>query len=393
MSRILVSSCSSLYFGSHKILFNRQSSIKTLDKMSELIDIDGSVLEGGGQILRLSVSFSAILGIPIKVSNIRAKRSKPGLAAQHLIGIKLVADMCGAKLKGDSIGSTEIEFRPGSRIKGGHYVADTRTAGSISLLLQVALPCALLADGPVTLDLKGGTNADMAPQFDYMTEVFLPVLKRFGARFEFTIHKRGFYPKGGGFVSIEVMPVQKFLPVNITERGRISKFFGWSFVAGTLPIEIASDMAEGFKERVRELHVPVEIEVYKEVRELAPNNCSGIIMVCETESGCVLGADGLGRRGAAGRAVGRAAGGALRHDLAAGGCLDTHLQDQLLVYMALAEGKSVVRVGEITLHTKTAIYIAEKVAQVKFEVVEEGDQNIIQCNGLGILNKNYSDNE
>ncbi|XP_026743893.1 RNA 3'-terminal phosphate cyclase [Trichoplusia ni] len=360
--------------------------------MSELIDIDGSVLEGGGQILRLSVSFSAILGVPIRVFNIRAKRSKPGLAAQHLIGIKLVADMCGAKLKGDSIGSTEIEFRPGSRLKGGHYVADTRTAGSISLLLQVALPCALLADGPVTLDLKGGTNADMAPQFDYMTEVFLPVLKKFGARFDFTIHRRGYYPKGGGFVSIEVMPVKKFLSVNMTERGNISRIFGWSFVAGTLPIKLANEMSEGLKEGLQDIHVPVEIEVYKELREIAPNNCSGIIVVCETSLGCVLGADGLGRRGQDARGVGRDAAGALRRGLAAGGCADTHLQDQLLIYMALAEGKSAVRVGEITLHTKTAIHIAEKVAQVKFEVIEEDEQNIIQCNGIGILNKYYPGN-
>ncbi|XP_026320670.1 RNA 3'-terminal phosphate cyclase [Hyposmocoma kahamanoa] len=292
--------------------------------MSELLDIDGSVLEGGGQILRISISLSAVLGVPIRVYNIRAGRKKPGLAAQHLKGIELVAEMCQARLKGAKIGSTEIEFIPGT-IKGGHYTADTKTAGSISLLLQVALPVALMASAPVTLDLRGGTNADMAPQIDYMGEVFRYLLNKFGADFSLDVHKRGYYPRGGGHVTIEVTPVQTMRGADLTERGTLLNIHGWSFVAGSLPVKLAYEMAGGVRDRLGRL-CKVNIECYKEDREMAPDNCSGIIVVGDLSSGCVVGSDALGSRGAVPRALGAKAGDDLAAVLDNGACVDDHAQ-------------------------------------------------------------------
>ncbi|CAG9795481.1 unnamed protein product [Diatraea saccharalis] len=355
--------------------------------MTEYMDIDGSVLEGGGQILRISISLSAILGVPVRVFNIRAGRSKPGLAAQHLKGIQLVADMCRAKLKGANIGSTEIHFAPG-KIRGGHYIADTHTAGAISLLLQVALPCALLADGPVTLDLKGGTNADMAPQIDYMPIVFRPLLKRFNADFHLNIRRRGYFPKGGGHVTVEVSPVRGFRDVSLLERGDVTAVRGSSFVAGVLPLKMAQEMADGAKEELKHVHSNVDIRCYKEDRSIAPDNCNGIILWAETSLGHVLGADALGRRGHDPRALGGAAARPLRDVIRARACLDAHAQDQIILYMALAAGKSSVKVGDITLHTKTAMHIAELIAKIKFNVHTEDDHSVIECTGLGFINKN-----
>ncbi|CAG5055784.1 unnamed protein product [Parnassius apollo] len=354
--------------------------------MAQCLDIDGSILEGGGQILRISISLSAILGIPVRVMNIRAKRSKPGLAAQHLKGIQLVADMCQAKLKGASIGSTEIEFTPG-KIRGGHYVADTQTAGSISLLLQVALPCALMADGPVTLDLKGGTNADMAPQIDYMDKVLRPVLQKFNANFSLKIHRRGYFPRGGGHVTVDVTPVRQLQSALIMERGDLLSVKGLSFVAGTLPIKLAYQMADGARQELGQFP-NVNINCYKEDRHMAPDNCSGIVLWCETSSGCVLGGDALGRRGTDAHTAGAQAAGALRAALLSRACIDAHMQDQVIIYMALAEGRSAINTGEVTLHTKTAMHIAELIAKSKFTIQPEGDLNIIECTGLGLINKN-----
>ncbi|XP_052743872.1 RNA 3'-terminal phosphate cyclase isoform X2 [Bicyclus anynana] len=294
--------------------------------------------------------------------------------------------MCQAKLQGTSIGSTEVEFIPG-KLRGGHYVADTKTAGSISLLLQVALPCALFADAPVRLQLTGGTNADMAPQIDYMAVVFRAALRRFGADFHIEILRRGYFPKGGGQVLIEVNPIRSLNCVNLTERGDVQEISGTSFVAGTLPIKLAHLMADG---ALRELSSKGSgnIHRYKEDHQLAPDNCNGIILSCTLSSGCVLGSDALGKRGVDATDVGRRAGEELRRTLDSGACVDPHTQDQVIVYMALAQGRSAVRAGDVTLHTTTAIHVAETIANVKFNITPDGEQNLIECIGLGFINRN-----
>lgn len=355
--------------------------------MNEFLEIDGSILEGGGQVLRNSISLSAILGIPVRILNIRANRSKPGLAPQHLKGVELVAEMCQAKLNGAHIRSTQLEFKPG-KIRGGHYVADTRTAGSISLLLQVALPCAVMADGPVTLELKGGTNAEMAPQIDYMTEVFKHAVKHFGVDFNLTIHRRGYFPKGGGHVTVEVSPLRRVQAADVTRGGEVAAVYGWSYTAGCLPIKMAYSMADGAKEKLRGICKNIHIECYKEETQFAPENASGIVLTSKLSSGYILGGDALGKRGVDAVEVGRTAGEMLRDAIRSGACVDSYTQDQLIVYMALADGRSRVRVGEITLHTRTAIHFAELIAKAKFSIQPDGDQNVIECDGAGYHNRN-----
>lgn len=178
-------------------------------------------------------------------------------------------------MTGANIGSTEIKFLPGE-IKGGAYSAQVKTAGSISLLLQVALPCTLLADSPVSLSLQGGTNAEMAPQIDYTTEVFRPIMEKFGATFDFELFRRGYFPKGGGKVEIKVNPVGQLKPINLTDRGNITKIYGWSFVAGTLPERLSNQIADAAVNSLKG-YSNVNIERYKEDRSIAPDNCSGIM--------------------------------------------------------------------------------------------------------------------
>lgn len=357
--------------------------------MSESIkDIDGGMLEGGGQILRMALAFSVLKQKPVRVYNIRAGRSNPGLRAQHLKGVEIVRDISGGKLKGGEIGSTEITLHPG-KVRCGEYSADTGTAGSVGLLIQVALPCILFSNGITILKLKGGTNAEMAPQIDYTTEIFRPLLERFGATFGYKILKRGYYPRGGGEVHIRVNPVKELKTVNLVETGHVVNVWGWSFVAGTLPIKVAHLMADSAVETLRKAlkNVDIKIERYKEHPDEAVGNGSGINLVAETSTGCLLGGSALGKRELKAEQVGQKAADELLQSINAGACVDSYSQDQIILLMAIAHGKSRVKCGPVTLHTQTAIHVAQELTEAKFNIINEGpDSNIIECEGIGLKN-------
>ncbi|XP_068176524.1 RNA 3'-terminal phosphate cyclase [Antennarius striatus] len=356
------------------------------------VEMDGSVMEGGGQILRLSASLSCITGTPVKITKIRAGRSTPGLRPQHLSGLQLVSDLCSGSLQGATIGSTDISLSPG-KIHGGNHTADTQTAGSVCLLMQVALPCALFSDGVSQLCLKGGTNAEMAPQIDYTVKVFKPIVEKFGVHFDCDIRMRGYYPKGGGEVMVTVNPVKELQPVVMTERGNITKIYGRAFVAGVLPFKLAKDMSaaavRAIRKEIKELYI--NIQPLQE-KDKACGNGNGIIIIAESSTGCVFAGSALGKKGVYADKIGIEAAEMLLRNIRHNGCVDEFLQDQLIIFMAMAKGRSRIRTGAVTLHTQTAIHIAEQLTQAKFTITKSEEQlsgsvtYIIECEGSGLTN-------
>ncbi|KAI0371778.1 RNA 3'-terminal phosphate cyclase [Pilatotrama ljubarskyi] len=357
----------------------------------DLVELDGSVLEGGGQLLRIAVALSALLTKPIAIDHIRANRTPPGLKYQHAAGLRLAAEICSARLDGCDTSSSSIVFRPSTKPQlSRSYLADPGTAGSIALMLQLSLPCLLFSPArvpPSELVLRGGTNASQAPQIDYTQHVFLPFIrKHFGLQPTLTISKRGYYPKGGGEVHVSVPPVRGPLPsITLTERGAVKAIFGRSYVAG-LPKSLAESMRTAAVKVLAESGIEVKritIEAVREKPSDAVGSGSGIVLWAETEGGCVIAGSALGRKGTDPARVGREAARELASNLAHGGCVDEYMQDQMIIFLALAEGKSTVKTGPLTLHTRTAIWVAEQLSDAKFHVEESENGAIIECEGVG----------
>ncbi|KZT44174.1 RNA 3'-terminal phosphate cyclase [Sistotremastrum suecicum HHB10207 ss-3] len=354
-------------------------------------ELDGSILEGGGQLLRNATALAALTNRSIRVSKIRAGRRPPGLKPQHVAGSKLVAQICLARLDGADKGSDELTFSP-QNIRLGNYSADPGTAGSTTLLFQVSLPTLLFSTSPIptisTLKLRGGTNAVQAPQIDYTENVFLPFLRQhFGILVELDIRKRGYWPKGGGEIRLSITSRQDPLPsFQLLERGEVTKIRGRSFAAG-LPAALARTMAETARNHLIEAGIDeskIEITALREKEGTAVGSGSGIVLWAETENGCILGGSALGQKGKTPEAVGSEAADELVRNLSHGGCVDEYLQDQIIIFMALADGVSQILVGPLTLHTKTAIWVAEQLTEARFQV-EEVDMNrvLLSCTGTG----------
>jgi RNA 3'-phosphate cyclase len=325
--------------------------------------IDGSYLEGGGQIIRTSIALSAITGKSCKIFNIRSGRKNPGLQAQHLKGIEAAAKLCEAELKDAKIGSQSIEFIP-KKIKGGYFSIDIGTAGSIGLVLQTLVPICIHADEEVELEIIGGTDVKWSPNIEYFQEVFCRNVKKMGIEIESEILKYGFYPKGGGKVKVKIKPCQKLKSLNLIERGNVKRYDIRSIVSKSLE---KSKVAERQIEGAKKIIPKFDCEYFEYVDTFSPGSTTHIHAHCDNS---VLGSTVLGERGEPAEKVGEECTKNLMKQINSNACLDEHMADQILPFIALA-GNSKVSVAEITNHCKTNMWIIEKFLPVKFEINEK----------------------
>ncbi len=313
----------------------------------DMVVLDGSQGEGGGQILRSSLALSMATGKPFRISGIRAGRKKPGLMRQHLTAVQAAARVCSALVEGDVIGSTNLSFRPGPMIPG-EYKFSVGTAGSSTLVFQTLMPALLMTGKPFAFSLEGGTHNPASPCLDFLDKVYLACLQRMGVEAKITVERRGFYPAGGGKWKVEVVPPAAMLPLEILERG---KFLSqhvcvvWSKIPAHVP-ERESAYLKG-KLGLQEGQIRIE----EATDSLGPGNVILAELRYENISEIVT---GFGEYGVGSETVAEEVVRACREYQKSGAPVGEHLADQLLLPMALGAG-GVFRTMPLSSHSRTNI--------------------------------------
>jgi RNA 3'-terminal phosphate cyclase (ATP) len=330
-----------------------------------MLEIDGSFGEGGGQVLRTSLSLSCLLNKPFRIFNIRIKRKKPGLMPQHLMGIRALKLISNARVKGDAKSSTELIFEP-EEVKAGDYLFDIGTAGSTSLLLQTIILPLIFAKSRSSLSLIGGTHVPFSPPFHYISEVFIPILKKLGISIETRIESYGFYPKGGGKVRVEIIPSGKIKGMRFLERGEIKKLRGISGV-GNLPLSIAERQKDAALKILASEGLKAEIET---LSVLTPGQGTFMFLGAETDY-CIAGFSSLGERGKRAELVGEETAKKFLSYYSTPPCLDHHMADQIVLYLAIAQGESSFTTSEISNHLLTNLWAIDKFLGIQYVIEGE----------------------
>ncbi len=325
----------------------------------EMTEIDGSEGEGGGQILRTSLSLSACGGKPIHIRNIRSGRKKPGLMRQHLSCVRAAAAVCNAKVKGASIGSKAVEFIPGD-VKAGEYHFSIGSAGSSSLVFQTVLPALLLTEKPSKLIFEGGTHNPLAPNYDFLCDAFLPMLVRMGLRYETKIKQYGFFPVGGGHWSIEITPAKSYRQLQIEDCGELIDVKARCMGTG-IPSHVMLREKKLLQERAGWPEHAISAE---SVRALGSGNV--VVIAAHYANTCEV-VDSIGALGIPAERVAQKALERMRKYQRTGAPIGEHLADQLLLPLAVAAGGNFVT-GKLSDHTRTNIAVIEKISDVTIKV-------------------------
>lgn len=350
-----------------------------------MLYIDGSYGEGGGQILRTSLSLSAITGQPIQIYNIRAGRNKPGLAAQHLTAVRAVATICNAKVQGDALGSVNLEFIPGGAVKPGSYTFDVsearegRSAGAVTLVLQTVLLPLVLANGDSQVTLRGGTHVIHSPTITYLQQVYLPTLHRMGVKTEVELNTWGWYPQGGGEAQLFVSG-GSISGIHLMKRGDLQQVRGLAVVT-QLPSHIPQRMASRAENLLRAENLKVAVQPIH-AKGVAPG--AGLFLTAEYEQS-LAGFSSLGRINLPAEKVAETACEEFLKFHETSAPVDEHLADQLLLSAALALSKSEYRTAAVTTHLTTNAWVIEQFGLARITVDEEKKTVTVEPNNLGVI--------
>jgi RNA 3'-phosphate cyclase len=335
-----------------------------------MIEIDGSMGEGGGQVLRTSLTMSVMAGEAFRISKIRAGRKIPGLRPQHLKAVEAAAAICNGKVEGAALGSTEMVFKPGE-LRPGKFVFTIQTAGSATLVLQTIFLPLSVSMGPSTVIIAGGTHVPWSPSFHYLDLQWLAFMKRLGMNARMNLLQAGFYPKGGGEIRAEIKPVQWISPLRIQERGKLIQIRGVSGVAN-LPRKVAERQRGQVLRRLGSKYPLNDLRIAN-----LPSRFKGTILLLlvefEFSQACFF---GLGAIGKPAENVADEAIDDLEKFLKTSGVVDKYLADQLLLPLVFTDDSSIYSTPVITKHllTNAAVihHFSPGIIQIEGEIGKPG---------------------
>ncbi len=324
-----------------------------------MIEIDASQGEGGGQILRTALALSIITQTPIRLTQIRAGRSKPGLMRQHLTCVRAAQAISNAVVEGDTLGSTSLRFKP-SAVCAGDYAFAIGTAGSCALVLQTILWPLLFADAASNITIEGGTHVPMSPSYEFLEFCFFPTLAKMGVKSDLSLQKHGFYPGGGGKLQACIHPWKNKLALDLQERGERISQHGLCLIAN-LDLSIADKQLGEVK---RHLNWKQEDLIHQGLRNSHGVGNALLLSVQSTRHTEVVTA--YGDKAKSSEYVAQSACDEMKHYLGSDAAVGEHIADQLLIALALGGGRFTTNI--ISQHFKTNSAIIEQFLPVKFKL-------------------------
>ena len=331
----------------------------------DFLKINGGHGEGGGQIIRSAITLSCITKQPIHLENIRKNRKDEGLKPQHLTAIRILQKISNADVIGAKIGSTELKFIPGN-VENLELIEDVKTAGSISLILQVLIPVVSISQKKLSLIIKGGTDVLWSPSMDYTQHVLKEAYSRMGIEFSIEIIKRGYYPKGNGEVKLEVYP-SKIKSLTLSKRETNNLKLKCTF--SKISIDVIKEKIEMIKEKISKANFNVEIEI----KEQEAIDSGASLLIYSIDKNSIIGIDGLFDNKKQNFDLDFE-----KFNNSLG--VDESLADMLVVPASLGINKTVFQVKEITKHLETNLFVTSKITGCKYGIgkTSEGFEVIIQ---------------
>lgn len=337
-----------------------------------MLEIDGK--EGGGQLLRTALALSLCTGEAFRMEQIRAKRARPGLMRQHLTAVQAACEVGNATVSGAVPGATTLEFTPHT-VRGGEYRWSIGTAGSTTLVLQTVLPALWLARVDAHVHLEGGTHNPLAPCSDFLAECFLPLMRRMGLHAQLRVERHGFYPAGGGALTVDVTAGQAPMPLHLAERGDLRAMSATALMS-SIPGRVAERELDAIARRL-----PIAAGhryIRQAVRSPGPGNA---LMVCVQSAHITELFTAFGERGISAERVAERVSSDVRAYLDSGAAVGPHLADQLLLPLALAGGGSFSTQAP-TAHARSNAALIEKFLPVAIDFEERGRdlwQVVVTC--------------